>query len=260
MINQTRADLYWLRHSTGALIVLLACTVAAAGYMWLQHLLAAGDLSAAAANGVAGLSDIMLVYLLGALLVGMIVAAPFENKSVHAAVLAAPRSAFTAAKVVVAPLAIIAITIPYGIAATVARSTGLEFVPAIPTAFALIAADPSALDAAAVGEIGVLTLVSGLQYAARLAVCIPLAFLIRKPIAVMAIGFAWNFVADVIASAVADVPGLDVLAWLTPYSVDHTVVPGTAAGDLLVSSAVSLGFIAAMGVLAWLLFRRSDVK
>lgn len=260
MINQTRADLYWLRHSTGALVVLTGCILAAGAYMWLQHLLAEGTLSAAAANGVSGLSDIMVIYLLGALLAGMIVVAPFETKSVHASLLAAPRASFTLAKILVVPLAIIVITIPYGIAAAVARGTGLEFAPAIPTAFALIASEGTTPSPAALGEIAVLTLVTGLLYAARLAVCIPLAFVIRKPIAVMAIGFAWNFVADVLAGAAADVPGLDILARLTPYAVEYGVAPGASAGDLLEAGAVSVGFIAAMGVVSWLVFRRSDIK
>ena len=95
---------------------------------------------------------------------------------------------------------------------------------------------------------------------AKLSVCLPLAFVLRRPLVVMAIGFVWGFLADLIGSTAADVEGLAALVRLTPFASDH--VPGldSTGGDLVGTLAVSLVFIALMGLVSWLLFRRADVK
>src|SRR5699024_10716731 len=76
----------------------------------------------------------------------------------------------------------------------------------------------------------------------------------------MAVGFVWGFLADLIGTTAAGVDGLDALVRLTPFAQDHAPAPDSTAGDMVGTLAVSLGFIALMGVLAWLLFRRADVK
>src|SRR5690606_11080733 len=95
---------------------------------------------------------------------------------------------------------------------------------------------------------------------AKLSECLPLAFVLRRPLVVMAIGFVWGFLADLIGSTAADVESLDALAHLTPFARDH--VPGldSTGGDLVGTLAVSLVFIALMGLVSWLIFRRADVQ
>ena len=96
--------------------------------------------------------------------------------------------------------------------------------------------------------------------AAKLAVCLPLAIWLKRPLVVMAVGFMWSFLADLLASQVADVPGLGAVVELTPFALEHVPGPGSSDGDLLGALAVSAVFIAVMGLVSWLIFRRADVK
>lgn len=260
MINQLRADLFVLRHSGAAMLSLLVCAVAAALYIWLQHELALGNLGAEAASGVQGLSDVLLVSLLGPLLYGVVVAQPFETKSVHNALLASGRGAFVASKTVIAAALVTALSLPYGLAVLVGRATGAEFTPAIPTSFSLLLAERGDLTADGAWSILAVTVASGLLMAAKLAVCLPLAIWLKRPLVVMAAGFVWSFLADLLGAQAADVDGLDALVRLTPFAAEHLPTPGFTGGELAGTVAVSLVFIALMGVLSWLIFRRSDVK
>lgn len=260
MINQLRADLFVLTHSSLAWLCLLASTVAAALYTWLQHSLAMGDLSSNAANGVQGLSDIVLVSLLGPLLYGVVVSQPFETKSVHNALLASGRGAFVASKTVTAAALVTSLSLPYGLAVLVGRATGAEFAPAIPTTFSLLLAEGGELTAGEVGSVLALTVTGALLAAAKLAVCLPLAFWLKRPLVVMAAGFVWSFVADLLASRAAEIDGLDTLVGLTPFALEHLPTAESTGGELLGALAVSAVFIALMGLVSWLLFRRADVK
>ncbi|MBZ2195354.1 hypothetical protein [Occultella gossypii] len=260
MINQLRADLFTQRHSTGFIVCLLAACGAAAAYLYLQHQLALGGLNAAAANGVQGLSDVMVINLLGSLLIGLIVSRPFETKSVHDALLASSRGSFVASKTVVAALAVFLLGVPYGIAALVGRATGLEVAPAVPTTFALLAESGAEPDAAGVGRIIAVSVVAAILYAARLAVCIPLAIVVKRPIVVMAAGFVWAFVADLLVGAAAKWEALEAITRLTPYAPDHLPLPDSSGGELVGTSIVAVVFIALMGLVAWLLLRRADIK
>lgn len=259
MINQLRADLYVLRHSGTALLCLLTCVVTASLYTWLQHSLAVGDLGPQSASGVQGLSDVLLISLLGPLLYGVVVSQPFETKSVHNALLASGRGVLVASTTLVAAAMVTALSLPYGIAALVGRATGAEFAPAIPTAFSLLLTEGEPLTARGVLSLLAVTLTAGLLMAAKLAVCLPLAFWLKRPLLVMAAGFVWGFVADLLASTAADVDGLEALVRLTPFSVEHVPTVNSTGPELLGTIAVSAVFIALMGVVSWLILRRSDV-
>lgn len=259
MINQLRADLFVLRHSGAAAACLLACLISAALYTWLQHGLATGDLGPASANGVQGLSDILLISLLGPLLYGVLISQPFTTKSVHNALLASGRGAFVASRTVITALLVASLSLPYGLAVLVGRATGAEFAPALPTGFSLLLAEGGDLTAADAGSIAAITAATALLSAAKLAVCLPLAIWLQRPLVVMALGFVWSFVADLLASAAADVDGLETLLRLTPFAPEHVPLPDSTAGELLAAVAASVVFIALMGLASWLILRRADV-
>ena len=260
MINQLRGDLYAIRRTGPVLLCLAVSVLAAALYTWLQHSLAVGDLGPEAASGVQVLSDALMVSLMGPLLFGALVAQPFETKSVHNSLLASGRGAFVGAKTLLTAAAVTALSLPYGIAALIGLATGEEFAPAIPTAFSQLLAAGGEVDAARIGEVLAITVTMAVLTTAKLSVCLPLAFRLRRPLVVMAVGFVWGFLADLIGTTAACVDGLDALVRLTPFAQDHAPAPDSTAGDMVGTLAVSLGFIALMGVLAWLLFRRADVK
>lgn len=256
MINQLRAELFSLRHGALLPMSLLAAAAAAALYTGLQHLLAAGSLDASAVNGVQGLSDVLLLSLLGPLVYGVISSRPFETRTVHAALLASGRGAVVTALTVVSALLATALSLPYAAAVLIGRATGADFSAALPVGSAALLGHEGELSA---GLVVGATLTDGLLTAATMAVCLPLAIRLRRPLVVMAIGFVWGFLADLLAAQAAEVERLGDLLGLTPFSPEHHPGPASTGGELLASCAVSVVFVAAMGLLSWLLLRRSDV-
>lgn len=260
MINQLRADLYSVPRTATPLLCLLAVVLTAAAYTWLQHSLAVGDLGPAEANGVQGLSDVLLLSLLGPVLYGVIVSQPFATKAVHNALLGNGRGAFVASTTVITAGLLSLLSLPYGVAALVGRATGAEFAPALPTSFSLALAETGALTGEEIGSLALLTAASAVLTAAKLAVCLPLAFWLRRPLVVMALGFVWSFIADLLAAEVSDLDGMEALMRLTPYSAERLPTPETSGGDMLVTIVVSVVFIALMGAVSYLILRRADVK
>lgn len=260
MINQLRADLYLVPRSAVAALCLLTVSITAGLYTWLHYLLATGEVGAAAAGDMQGLSDVLLVSLLGPLLYGVVVSQPFSTKSVHNALLGSSRAAFVASKTVTAALLVAALSLPYGVAVLVGRATGAQFVTTIHTGFSLALGEPGALTWPAVGQVLAITLTSALLAAAKLSVCLPLAFWLRRPLVVMAFGFVWSFIADLLADFASRVDVLDALIRLSPFSSHHMPAPESSSADFLATIVVSVVFIALMGAASWLVFRRADVK
>lgn len=262
MPNLIQADIFQLRRSTAMRVSLAVAVVAAVGYVYLARLMGDGTLSMSDANSASVFSDVMVVNLLGPLLAGIVVAQDFETKTVHDVLLSATRASFVATKTIVFAMVTVLLVAPYGVAAAVGLLSGQEFTAFLPTAFLSIVANETGapVDGATIGRVVAITLVSGLLYAGRLAVCLPLAFAIKRPVAVMAIGFAWGFVADLLVGLVEDVPVLSDLVALTPYAASHSLTLESTGGDLLAAGVASVVFLALMAGAAHLVFRRADIK
>ena len=262
MPNVVRAEVYRLRHAPMTWIVLVIATVSAVAYVWLAHLLAEGRLAASAANSGSVFSDVMIVYLLGALLIGAGISSDFESRAVHDQILAHSRADIVAAKTVTSTMTTMALVLPYGLVALIAFLSGMKVAPFLGTAVLSIASNEAGLSAspAHVARVCALIVVTALIYAARLAVCIPLAFVVKKPVIVMAFGFGWNFLADFLASLADGRPVIGHLAAVTPYARNYELTLTSSTGTLLAAAGVSVLFIVAMGVLTHLLFRRSEIK
>ena len=102
MFNLLRADLYVLVRSRALWIALAVSSAMAAGYYASAHLIAVGAYDESISGSVAGFSDAMALPLLGSMLIGVVVAADLENRTVHDRLLAASRSALVAVKTVMA--------------------------------------------------------------------------------------------------------------------------------------------------------------
>lgn len=257
MINQLRADLFAQRHSTGFWAALLFSCVSATVFAFLLLELAAGDLAYNLTNVVMGVSDVMVINLLGALLIGVTFSRSFETKSVHNALLAHGRGVFVASKTIVAAMSVFVLAVPYGVASLLARGAADGNDPNVSTPFAEIV---SSQDSLGVWQSVGLALVVCLSFTAKVAVCMPLAIAVRRPIIVALVGFIWSFVADFLLTEVNKWNIGESFANFTPYGSDRQPLPSSSASELGASAIIGLVFIATMGFFAWLLFRRADVK
>lgn len=258
MTNQILATASQVARSTALRLSVVLCIFAAAGYAWFALELGEGRMDRATASAGQGFSDIFLVMLLGSLLAGTVVVTDFTSKTIHDAVLASPRAIVVSSRTIVFTAVIVLLMLPYGAAVLVALAVGGTYGQLLPTVFNSLLVDAPQLTAGEALRIVVLTLVTGVNYAAQLALCIPAAYVLRRSVAVLAVGFGGSFVLGAVAGAPADDTVLADIAALTPY---RTILTADATGgDVLATLAVSLVWIALMTALAWLLFRRADIR
>lgn len=261
MPNQIRATLLQTRRSTSFRAALAACSLGAIAYLWIAHAVATGTLTEVTGRSGQGVSDVFLVMLLGSLLAGTIVCTDFETKTMHDAVLATHRASIVAARTVVFTLAVMLLTLPFGIAASVALAAGAEVAPILPTTPILVAMNPSG------PELGPQTLfrlllivgVTGLVYAAQLSVCIPFGFWIRRPVAVMAFGFVVAFILSTAHEALAEIDQLRPIQRASPFAYSGLSLE-SSTGTLVAAGCSSVAALVLMSLVAWVLFRRADVK
>lgn len=260
MPNLLRADAYTLVRSRTLWICLVACAAMAAGYFYASHLIATGSQDMSIAGSVSGLSDVLAINLLGALAFGVIVSEDFETRTVHDRVLVAGRATIVTTKAVVAVGAIIVLMLPYIVGAAVCFVLDRPFSVFLATTPLLLAANPDQVpvDASSVGRVVLIGLATAVLYAARLSFCLPLAFWTRRPVIVLAAGFVGNFVIDFLSS-LATGTWVDRILRLTPYARADPLSLASSGGQIAASLAASAVFLVAMGVAAWLVFRRADI-
>lgn len=265
MINLMRADLYKLRRSTGARICVIFCTMAAIALVSISHFVAVGSLSPDITGSAAGLTEVCIISLFGSLIAGIIICSDFDTKTIHDAVACGRgRISVVCSKVLVYLIMIALLFLPYVIAVFIGICSGAEFKNSyVVSVFTNMLSDVkgSEVTAALMGNIISVSLVTILVHAARLSICIPIAFLVKKQVAVMGIGFASAFLFDFIFSLIKDVPVLGNILSVTPFNRKYILLTINSDTDLLIKAAViSIIFIAIMSFVTYRIFRRADIK
>lgn len=262
MINQLAADWFILTRSAVLRVTVAVSAVCAVVFLALARGFATGALDVSQTQSASGVSDVFIILLLGGLLVGVTVARDFETRTIHDSLLATTRGRYVAARTISHVACICLLGAPYAVAAIVAFASGMEFAPFLPTTPLQIAGNMAGVEVGAASimlaiGVGISML---LLYAAQLAVCLPLAFVLRKPVAVMAIGFVFNLVASMALDPLQDVAGIGHLVALTPYTSDALLGLDASWAEVGTSIVRSVAFIVAMALASHLWFRRADIK
>ncbi|MDF2923548.1 MAG: hypothetical protein K0R57_2462 [Paenibacillaceae bacterium] len=265
MLNLIVADLYKLRKSAALKISLAITFLSAAAITATAYFLAEGQISLEASGNAALLMDLVMMSIIGALVAGVFICGDFEHKTIHDAISSGTgRGAVLVSKAIVYFLAVAVLVLPYPLITAVAAGTGYAFAaPFAPSVFLQILADRSgvALTAPALGKMLAIALTMIAVHAARLSICVLLAFVMRKPALVTGIGVAATILGDLAVGFHEKIPVLGAVFLYTPFAMNHTVVSMNAgAGDLLKAITVSLVFIAAVLAMTYGAFRRAEIK
>lgn len=265
MINLTRAELFKMSKSTALKISFLIACISSAALIYITHCVSVGSMSADISGSASGLTEIMMTSLLGSLMIGILVCSDFETKTIHDAVSCGNgRIAIVISKMAVYVLIIALLLAPYAINTIIGLATGEAFsVSFVPSTFIGILIDKggTGLTAATLGKVVLISLVTILVYAARLSIYIPLAFKIKKPVAIMAIGFVFSAVLDLILGLLIKVPILKNLIAYTPFSRKFMMITMESGMDTLATATVSsIVFLIVISVITYLIFKRADIK
>lgn len=95
----------------------------------------------------------------------------------------------------------------------------------------------------------------------QISICVPVAVKVKKPVVVTAFGFFFGMITALIATLAAKVEALQTVYKLTPYAYGLAEVNLDAeVSDLLLAILISMIFTGMMGLVAWLLFRKAEIK
>ncbi len=265
MINLIHAEFYKLYKSISIKLCFLIAGISAAAFTVISHALAAGSISKNVIGSASGLSELVIIALLGSLLSGILVCNDFETKTIHDAVACGKgRRSIVISKMLIYICIMLVLLMPYGVSSIVGFCTGAQFVkPFVGSAFLRMLYDGNnySLTTGNICKMVSVSLTLVLVHAARLSICIPVAFKTRKPVAVTAIGFAYSILIDLILGLLKDTPVLGKLISISPYNREFILMSfdtkAEVMGKAVISSTV---FLVLMTILTYYSFRRAEIK
>lgn len=265
MLNLIQADLFKLRKSMSIKILLGISTAGAAFMVWFAYMISQGNMEASMAGIGFMFSDVNMISILGAIIAGIIICGDFENKTIHDSIAnGSSRRSVVLSKASLLALCLVFLLLPYAIIIGAALSTGSEFsMGSMSVGFLhfLTTESGTAWDAANIWKMLAVMLTMIIVYIGQLSICVPLAFLLKKPVFVVGIYYGISFLSGQLLALSQSSPVIDRIFSLTPYGGNHSFVTlETGAGDMFKAIAISLIFFAVMITVTYSLFRRSEIK
>ncbi|OAB41937.1 hypothetical protein [Paenibacillus glacialis] len=262
MFNLIQADLFKLSKSMAIKILFALTTVSAVVMAVMAYLIPQGKIEANMTGIGFMFSDVNMISILGAVIAGIFICGDFDNKTIHDAIAnGCSRAAVIVSKAIVLGCAITLILLPYVIITGVALSTGSEFsMGSVAVGFLhlLTSSDGSTID--------IWTLLSALVtliilYVAQLSVCVPLAFVLKKPVLVVAIYYGFSILTAQLTRLSDSYPVFGRIVSWTPYGGNYAFVTlDTGTGDMVTAITVSILFMIVMIAVTYSAFRKSEIK
>lgn len=266
MINLIQSDFYKLSKSRTIKILFIIMWIAAGVVASVSYLMAQGKVGYELSGPISGLTDIMMVAIVGPFLAGIYICTDFDNKSINDAISSCGSSRMTVimSKALVYYLLVILMLVPYAVVTVIGFASGAEFSkPFAASVFLSILANPTHLSftASVFGKMVAIMLVMMITYASEMTVCVFLSFILRKSSLVIFIGFVIILVLQILGGLGTKVEVVEQILSYTPFSIGNTVLTMDAGVYVILKSlGISLLFI------VWLLsitngaFRKSEIK
>lgn len=260
MINLIHAELYKIRKTGVFKIGVLITAVCAFVLGVLCYNIGTGAVDIPM-QSLSGLSDIFIMSVMGPLMAGVLICNDFDSKNIHDEI-SCGRWAIVFSKSVVYLLLVAVLVLPYAIVGFIGFVTETTF--ASPFAYStyltlMVNKAGYVVDGTNIAKSIVVLAISLLLYAARLSFCIPVAFKVRKTVAVTVIGVVVGFVIDFIINVLSKIPGVDTLVKFTPYSTAIVTMENTS-GELWRIVGSSVLFIVIMIAITYGIFKKAEIK
>lgn len=265
MYNLILADLFKLRKSMAIKILFGITTVSAVAMAVMAYLIPQGKLDASMTGMGFLLSDVSMMGILGAVMAGVLICGDFDNKTIHDAIASGcSRGTVIVSKAMVLCFAIALILLPYVIIVGIALSTGYKFSMG-PVALGflnlLTSEAGKAFSASEILKLLVVMLTLMIVYMAQLCICVPLAFVIKKPVFVVAINYGVSILSGQLLRLRGNSTLFDDIFACTPYGGKYPFVTlNTSAGYIFQTISVSLIFMIVMLAITYFVFRKSEIK
>lgn len=265
MNNFIKADMYMNTKMKSNYVLFTFCLATAIGIAYVMSEMNIGNFGPEVGVNISLMSDTILIPLFGGIIVGNIVADDFESKNIHSLVMAGKgRLRIVISKTISYAIILFIITLPYALVTIFASISDGSYASlnGIPSQFFNLMVDVSNAEKSfenILRCIGLNMLIIYL-YIAKLSICIPVAFLSKKKIPVIVVGFITAFGFDIIGSLVKDVPIISSFIASLPYSLANDIVFTASNAELLKVFIGATQFIIIMVYMSYKAFRNADIK
>lgn len=263
MLNLYLADLYKMRKSLAMKILLAISIICAITVPVIAHLIAQGKLSQNLSGINFLLSDASMISILGAVLAGVFICGDFDNRSIHEAIANGnSRRAVIIAKEAFFISASFIVMLPYVFAVLIGLCTGAKFsMPSAGFIHVLISESGKSFTASDIGKLAVVLLTLAIVYIGQLSVCLPLASALKKPFIVVVLSYVLSLLTAQLQAIKGSSKAFDRIFGCTPYGGNYAILNlSSSAQDIAKAIAVSLIFTGIMTFLAYIVFRKSEIK
>lgn len=256
-----KATMYRMMMSTGVRVSVGLTYVAAVLYYVLSWMVANGKINASYAESITGLGDCMIVWLFGALIVGILVGGDFESKTIHGSLHYGRGKIIVNYMCVFATIMVI-LLLPYTIGSVWLIVSGADMRLANETVISIYMGNVLECNT----DVNVIKLIFSyfaylLVYIGQIAICIPVAIKCKKTVVVTAFGFLFGMLTALLATLAQSAKIIGSIYQFTPYDYGIPKIGCMASGtDIISGMVVSVVFSAICALIAWLLFRKADVK
>ena len=265
MYNLILADLFKLRKLMAIKILFAITTISAVAMSVMAYLIPQGKIDASMTGLGFLFSDVSIMGILGGVVAGILICGDFDNKTIHDAIASGcSRGTVIVSKAMVLCCALGFILFPYAIATGIAISTGYKFsMGSVAIGFLnlLTSEAGTALSASEILKLLIVMLTLMILYMAQLYICVPLAFVIKKPVFVVAITYGVSILSGQLYRLAASSALFDRIFACTPYGGKYGFITlNTTVGYIFQTIAVSLIFMIVMLAVTYSVFRKSEIK
>jgi ABC-2 type transport system permease protein len=265
MLNLIQADLFKLRKSIAIKVLLAITTVSAALMAVIAYLIPLGKLNDSM-TGIGFLfSDVNVMGILGGCVAGLYICGDFDNKTLQDAVANGySRGAIIVSKAVLLGISLAVILLPYAVITVIFLSTGYEFsMGAVAVGFLNVLTSDwdTLLTAPQVLKMLAVFLTLIIVYVAQFSISVPLAFVLKKPILVVAICYGFSILSAQFVRLSESSPVFKNIISSTPYGGSHAFITlDSSAGDMFKAIAVSIIFMVVVLAFTYSIFRKAELK
>ena len=266
MMNVLRADMLKLKKSLALKVIFLISGAGAVLMLIVARLFGNGTLGMNAAGNASFLADPQMVALLGTVAAGMFLCGDFENKTVHDAVSGGiGRSQLVLGKALSYFLILFLLILPYFAVTITAFFIDSQYQLYIPSVFLTLICRESgnALTLYSVLKILGITAAVCVVYAGQLSICLTLAFIFRRPVPVIGIGYLVSMTCGMLQAGGNKVfKVFEKMISMTPFHFKNlTRLSMDAEPEMFLKSVgTGVGFTVLMILAAMLIFRRAEIK
>lgn len=265
MINMIKADIYRMSKLHVVKLCMLVSVISALVMGFVLRGVYKETISLDTSSAFALVSDTMIIMVLGAIITGTLVCGSFDSKNIHDEIACGNgRLSIIISKMLSLTLFVILLTLPYALIAVIgfASKAGFGVYVGVPSSFFNILSNVQGVPVNNDNILKsiVLSIIIVFTYVAKMSICIPIAFKVRKAIPVIAIGFLSTFFFDILSALTKNQGGMSSLLNYLPFTLVYKLTLDCSTQVMVTSVICSALFIAAMLLDTYFSFRKSEIK